>query len=369
MNADPGSKWSVPAYSCAASIRATIRTVTFQYNGTGLEALKVSETKPKVYTSDSELPLWAVENMHDTRISNAQPLWGVIGVSNDTVDESLATNISTISQASLRLPGILNSYSPLLLGTDYTPDNLGQNIPGVDFYTQALLNAFSITRPGQLGDQGFGDYSGRTGLALYSKWQKLSSSAGDASNIINLVWTDIAANSVVGTKGWGLGSTAGSLSRKRDTDEADLVAVTIYHRRVRYRIPYAVPAFIALAVTVVVVVAWIVLLVVGKTGPTRLRDLLDATSAGRVMGFFLWPGKAAVRETDEWVKAVGTQVVVASNETIVATGCEVEEGGRNSIEKPSVVDDKGAVRERHSLLRVAEEGSLEIERTPGGELK
>lgn len=359
LNPDPGSRWSVPAYSCATSVRATIRTVTFQYNGTGLEALKVVRTVPKSYTRASDLPLWAVENMHGFKISNTQPLWGLLGSDGATVDESLSTNVSTVSQESLRLPGFLDTYSYLLNGGGYVADRQGQNLPGVDFYTQALMNAFSITRPGSTGDQGYGDYSGRTGLALYTKWQNLSSSADQASRIINLVWTDIAANSVVGTKGWGLGSAA---LRKRDTTEADQVPVTVYQSHVRYRIPYAVPAFVALAVTVVVVVVGIILVAVGKTGSNRMRLLLDATSAGRVMGSFLWPGKAAGKGTDEWVKEVGTKVVIASNESVVATGVTVNETGWNDPEQLGVSDDKGAIRERHSLLRVPKESSVEIDR-------
>lgn len=77
----------------------------------------------------------------------------------------------------------------------------------MDFYVQALQNAFTIANPGSLGYAGYAgyaDYSGLTaGLALYRKWQALSMNAVGAAQIVNLVWTDIAANSVVGTRGGG----------------------------------------------------------------------------------------------------------------------------------------------------------------------
>src|SRR5699024_2503127 len=44
---DPGSKWVIPVYSCASSVTASIKTVTFQYNGTDLSALKAAKIDPK----------------------------------------------------------------------------------------------------------------------------------------------------------------------------------------------------------------------------------------------------------------------------------------------------------------------------------
>jgi hypothetical protein len=54
---DPGSPWSIPIYSCATAVKATIRTVTFQYNGTGIKALNIMGTTPKQYQDNSSLPL------------------------------------------------------------------------------------------------------------------------------------------------------------------------------------------------------------------------------------------------------------------------------------------------------------------------
>lgn len=61
---DPGTAWSMPLYSCASAARASIKNVSFKYNGTaGLQSLKVVDIKPKTYAKDDEKPLWAVEKL------------------------------------------------------------------------------------------------------------------------------------------------------------------------------------------------------------------------------------------------------------------------------------------------------------------
>ncbi|KAG7287153.1 hypothetical protein NEMBOFW57_006658 [Staphylotrichum longicolle] len=353
LSPQPGSTWSIPVYSCAASVRATIRTVAFRYNGTGFAALKVTSARPKTYASPSDVPLWAVEDMHSTILRDAQPLWGLLGSSNTTtaIPPALAANISTARQASLRLPGFLTADS-IIGGNDWVSSKIGQNLPGVDFYVQALQNAFTIAAPGTVGYEGYTDYSGMTGLALYTKWKRLSASAEGAAEIIKLVWTDIAANSVVGTKGWGLddpaarGVTApwdGAAEgrRKRAVDgagggsaggnqaEDEMVSVTVYRRRVRYSLPYMVPAIVVLALAVGVVGTWLVLLVLGRTGPVKMRRLLDATSAGRILGGFLWPEKSvSTKRTDEWVKTVGTKVVLVGSGKHGAVAVAEGKGGQ-----------------------------------------
>jgi hypothetical protein len=301
--------------------------------------------------------------MHTTRLSEAQPLWGILPPNTAAIPPSLANNLTTTRLPSLRLPGILTSTTSLLLtSNDYNPSRLGQYLPAVDFYGQALQNAFTIRRPGSVGYEGYADYSGMTGLALYKKWQALSKSAEGAAEIVKLVWTDIAANSVVGTRGWGLDGSpegadggVGAVRKKRDANGDDaVVLVTVYRRRVRYRLPYMAPAVVVLALAVGVLGTWLVLLVMGRTGPAKMRRFLDATSPGRILGGFLWPGKAAtVGRTDEWVKTVGTRVVVVgsgSGEAVAVAGMEghgtqdgdgeVRVDGEESIQLMPVEKDK-----------------------------
>lgn len=121
LNPQPHSQWSVPIYSCAATVRATLRTVTFKYNGTGLAALKVTSATPKTYPSPADHPLWAVEDMQGMLLSSAQPLWGLLGPANSTIPPSLSTNLTTLQQPTLRLPGTVNALA--------SPQNSFDNIP------------------------------------------------------------------------------------------------------------------------------------------------------------------------------------------------------------------------------------------------
>ncbi|KAJ6442666.1 alpha-L-fucosidase [Purpureocillium lavendulum] len=337
---DPGSRWMIPVYSCASSIKASIQTVGFQYNGTDLSALKVESVEPKKYASPSDMPLWAVENMHNLTIGNAQPLWGVLGTANTTVDDSIKRNVTTITQETLRLPGLSDDLTLLLTGSLTDKSRDGQNLPGIGFYAQALDNAYGIARPGVTA---YGDYSGQTSLALFAKWQLLSRNVVDAAQIINLVWTDVAANAVVGTKGWSLTSVAAGLS-KRATDgvKSDLVPVTVFRKQVRYRVPFAVPAFVVLAVAVAILVAVIVLLATGRTGLGTLRRLLDATSPGRLISQSLWPEEASGLNTGDWVKRIGPRKVVVTKAVVTAA-----ESGP-SAEHPA--PEPGFVEQKQSLL-------------------
>ena len=349
LSPEPGSQWSLPAYSCAGSVRATIRTVTFQHNGTagaGLADLQVLSAVPKTYPSPADHPTWAVEDMKSTTLWNAQPLWGILPHS----QSAPPLNLSTVRQPTLRLPGIVTAESAIT-GGDYVSAKAGQNLPGVDFYVRALQNVFGIRRPGAAGYEGYADYSGRTSLALYRKWQELSGSAEGAAEMLGLVWTDIAANAVVGTKGWGLDDPAATgavdvAGRKRDGGGVggrvnDKVLVTVYRRRVRYRLPYMVPAVVVLALATAVLGTWLVLLVLGRTGPAKMRRLLDATSPGRILGGFLWPNKAAtLRGTDEWVKTVGTRVVIVGSGPGEAVAVPARQGEEDRDQEGQIVGEE-----------------------------
>jgi hypothetical protein len=51
---NPGSNWLVPIYSCAAGVKATIKEVSFRFNGTNdLSGLEVITIRPRRYDDDS----------------------------------------------------------------------------------------------------------------------------------------------------------------------------------------------------------------------------------------------------------------------------------------------------------------------------
>ncbi|KAK4246331.1 hypothetical protein C7999DRAFT_33294 [Corynascus novoguineensis] len=71
-------------------------------------------------------------------------------------------------------------------------------MPGVHFPGATLETLYYSVDPGL---DGLPDYSGQTNLALKRRWKDLSRSADTVAKIPNLIWTDLAANAVVGTKG------------------------------------------------------------------------------------------------------------------------------------------------------------------------
>lgn len=174
------------------------------------------------------------------------------------------------------------------------------------------------------GWNGGADFSGYTSLALFAKWQQLSRTPADAAKIINLVWTDVAANTVAGTKGWGLPSAAAVAKAAKVGARADPalllteveVPIVVYEKYIRYRIPFAVPAFLVLGLTVAVLIALIVLLIAGRTGSNLMRRFLEDISVGRAMGVLLWPEKKKGLGTEEWVESVGTRSVTIGREGI-----------------------------------------------------
>ncbi|KAL3486415.1 hypothetical protein BJX62DRAFT_242026 [Aspergillus germanicus] len=128
---DPGSKWSIPVYSCATGVRAILKTVSFRFNGTdNLAGL---------------MPLGRV-----------RPLWGLVTSENARQLGGLAT----LHNDHLWLSGFVD---PDLVSEE--PDN--HNLPGVDFYRTALSRTFAVNSGGRVG---FFDYSGTTSIALLRKW-------------------------------------------------------------------------------------------------------------------------------------------------------------------------------------------------------
>lgn len=161
-----------------------LKTVDLRCNGTeGLASLSVANITEKTYARKEDQPLWGVENITDF-LSNIKPLWGL--VSSQYRDRE---DITVIQEPSLWLPGYKN---------DIPPVSTIENLPGTNFPVDLLGAAYGLD-----GDQEeqVADYTGKTNLAMYAKWQEYSRAATSTSKIFNLIWTDMAANAVLGTRG------------------------------------------------------------------------------------------------------------------------------------------------------------------------
>ena len=121
-------------------------------------------------------------------LENVNPIWGMT-----TPEFESSPNISTHRGESLILPGYPNTVL-------HMPYNPSQNMAGVDFPSSILASSYSRDSIDAGRYYGMPEYTGRANLAMLRRWQKLSRSAESVSNIVNLIFTDIAANAVVGTK-------------------------------------------------------------------------------------------------------------------------------------------------------------------------
>lgn len=97
---EPDSSWTIPMYSCVSAAKASIKTVSFRFNGSDdLSSLIVTNLVEKNYPKEDSKPLWAVENT-GMYLRDVNPLWGLV-----KPEGQAGFNLSTIQKESLMLPG------------------------------------------------------------------------------------------------------------------------------------------------------------------------------------------------------------------------------------------------------------------------
>ncbi|KAH8662693.1 hypothetical protein BGZ61DRAFT_402461 [Ilyonectria robusta] len=314
------SQWSSPLYACASAVKATVKTVTFFHNGTdaAIDNLVIKEIKDKDYGTQEEMPLWGVEDS-SLRLDEFQPIWGLLHSAYETF-----RNISTIRAPSLYFLGTaMNGWIQQDLDPQFTRMNLPASIvPTGAFLT--ILSATTSTPPDY-------DLTGQTTLSLWLKWRELSRSA---STILKLLWTDLAASAVVGTKG-----VMGQ--RNAQPDEAvDISVIPLVHR-VRYRWVYGIPAFLVLACTALIAAAAIVSAVTGQSSLGKLNYRLKQTSLGRVLTTLFDPAASSFAMTAaQWNKFNARK--------------ELDFGSRQPILAPEPDSQPPSIR--HERILVAAEG-------------
>ena len=318
---EPGTSWSIPLYSCATGVKSTIKTVSFRFNGSDdLSGLKVQGISPKLYANQSSKPLWGVENTN-LSIDDVNPLWGLV-----SPESAHQMGMPTLRQESLWLPGFANGV--LSTKPSY------QNLPGVQFHTTALAGTYD-NEPGAAS--GFFDYTGARSYSLLRKWQQLSSTAGGTAEMLNLIWTDIAANYVLGTRS----ATTSAASEMK----APHFPVIFYKTRVGFHLMYGIPAFITLLMTALVCVFAAGSILLKGSGPRRMTTFLNWTSTGRIFTSHLPDDDTntifvPLKRTEKWTEEEGRQ-------EITVTDREREE---ETIE-PKAEDEENVPSAEQQLLR------------------
>ncbi|KIX05251.1 uncharacterized protein Z518_06123 [Rhinocladiella mackenziei CBS 650.93] len=310
---EPGSWWTRPIYSCSSATKATIKTIRFNFNATtndGLNSLTVIKLTDKVYQNKSSMPLWGVETP-DMELYDLDPFFGLI-----SPDLQNSVNLSTIRSEKLYVPASSATVFEIALS-----NNKGNDFnPGVSGPAKIWNKLYSTSSSSV--DEGT-DYSAASNLALLSKWQRLSANATGAAHIINLIWTDYAANYFVGTRSWltdvdymppNLQGDGQKLRKRQDsgatTTTDDTVPIQIYERRIRYHLLYGIPAAICLVMTVLVSLGALLTMVLGHGSIGRLRHYIWSLSAGRMLGAFLFPKEGDLHsDTKVWIRQVGWKPV------------------------------------------------------------
>ena len=314
-----------PIYSCASTTKAVIKTVRFRYNSTksdresmnGLEILNIVD---KVYNSRNERPLWGVEDVNMS-IPHINPLWGLIGAS-----WGKSVNLSTVRAERLYLPAgrslltNVNFYEPAE-NNDFHDNfsSLGDFTPAITGPGQAWRFVYKSK---QSRRNKLPDYSGSESLTLSNKWDHLSHTAEGAAQILNLIFTDYTANMLTGTRSQltinnlplSEQKAITSRSEKKNKSEPGQVSVHLYHRIIRYRWVYGIPAFLSLLLVALIVVGAGVALLTNQGSIKRVKHYLWNLSAGRILTSFIYPRSGHMQSaTKEWIRAVGAKNITITH--------------------------------------------------------
>ncbi|RMZ89671.1 hypothetical protein DV736_g3097, partial [Chaetothyriales sp. CBS 134916] len=289
------STYSKNLYVCASSVRASIKSVDFRYNGTRgqLENLEATEIRDKVYPDEQSKPLWAVESSWP-KAMRFDPLWGII----DRRFEEFG-GFNSLRAEKLWLPA-----SPFLTS------NFGET-EGYD----ALASASGFSRRlgnlyGGLSELRSPDYSGQYEYTLLERWHRLSQNEDMASQIPSLVMTDGLAAALVGTKT--------SISQRYVEYPASLAVddtvraypqaqVTIYKRVIHYDIRYAIPSFVVLAIFLLAVLWALAILLTSRLIIWTIQNMYNQTSTSRLAINLLRPGRSDPKQsTSKWMPGDGS---------------------------------------------------------------
>ncbi|RMZ86686.1 hypothetical protein DV736_g6090, partial [Chaetothyriales sp. CBS 134916] len=311
---EAGTKWTMPIYSCATAVKVTVKTFSFRFNGTeGLKSLNIESVQ------DSNKTLtWGIENNNGMDMIDVPPLWGLVSsATKPTAD------LDVVKSPYLYLPGTMTPFGSGL--GEYSTDNL----PGAQFAEDVINAVYDGSQINGGGVNGIADYSGKSSFAMFVKWQQLASSTAGAGRIINLIFTDLTANALVGTKSWLATSTAAPVGKRDTATPSAQVAVTEYERYIRYNWLYGVPSYVVVLISAVIGTATLILLLLGKATLSKMKAYLKATSPGRTLTMFLYPGECEPQQrTRTWVRSAGAKTIRIGRPSWIpqATGTVVHPG-------------------------------------------
>ncbi|KAK5087844.1 hypothetical protein LTR05_002059 [Lithohypha guttulata] len=323
------STWERPIYICSGATKAKVKTVTFRYNSTidtSLAGLYVKYIKDKTYTDSDPAPTWGLETPDPKfNISDINPLWGII----DSARKK-APNLTTLQAPSFYIPHSAESaVDGMLFDLWYTR---GDNVPMIrtppDLWSATLYS--SSNGP---------DYSGKDNQDLQQLWTALSRNSTGIEKMLRLIWVDLAANYLVGTKGHhttkhrqpvSYSANSKRQASSRQSGQATFPVHVLEHH-IRYHWVYAIPALVCVSIVVAILLFALVSMMCGRGTITRLKYYLYAITSGRVMAAFVYPNEGGMdhrqAETNIWIQEVGhkpVQIFEHQRPLVSATGVDHE---------------------------------------------
>jgi hypothetical protein len=283
----PYQNYTQKLFVCASGIQASVKTVKFSVNSTAssLADTKVVSVEDKTYSTNSSMPLWAVERTN-MNLTDIKALWGLV----DDQHEK-AEGLWTLRKEKLWLPAIASTLASLKANVDSLAT---ANVPAA-----AMYEVYSSS------DSRIFDYSGKTNVALNSLWQSFSGSAATAGNIVNLIYTDMLAAAVVGTRSGVVQDVSSRGSPATSSKTSSQLQVFVKH--IEYNLIYAIPAFLSLVLAALTVVAAFLMFLTRRFSFQKLKQLLNQSSTGRAVLNVIQPELCDPRApTKEWVEKAGS---------------------------------------------------------------
>ncbi|KAJ9607834.1 hypothetical protein H2200_007913 [Cladophialophora chaetospira] len=271
---DPGSPWQQSLYTCASSVSATIKEVTFTTNGsTAFQALQVVKVQDKNYTA-ANLPLWGIEKVDPKKyqVWDVYKFWGLI---DESVKGSPDVDVHKASKV----------YLPAAVRGPTLGNHMYDSFAAGGVFTAAWNSIYSLAAAlGDVNEDKVPSYSGTSNYGLTLKWRQLvSQAAPGAETLLNLIWTDLITFTIVGTR-TGF-ETMGDIQAATDDKNSDSLGVRPVHkheRSIRYGdIRYAIPAFVVGAFFLVTLVISLLMCCFQRRMWSALNHYMNQTSMGR----------------------------------------------------------------------------------------
>ncbi|CZR67642.1 uncharacterized protein PAC_17541 [Phialocephala subalpina] len=334
---DPGTKWNAPIYSCATAMKAYIMDVSFLYNGTkGLASLEVTKAEPRTYTTNATIPLWAVEDT-GMPISDVSPFWGLV---DDKFEHT--PHMWTLRREHLYLPA-----GSAFLGSVFRKDDSSPAAAPGTVLSMLYQDAASDSA---LSPKTLVNYGGGTNYPLFLKWKRMPQNSTAPQTMLNLIWTDIMANYVMGARS----TTGGAVDNA--TSATTRVRVHKFRDTIKYDIRYAIPAIVFSIFYIIALSIALVFLLLGKARFQQLRMLLNRTSVGRAVSVERYEGVSdvATSSTKKWIVDYGDEDIGIRKSTLQRdqTPQENMESGTPAASKPLM--QQGSEEESERLSDVDE---------------